>query len=93
MEWLPDSLTTLIWSPTWVMDCALMDARSEEWRRDKIQTFAEVILRYALAVKTVIYRWGNDKFYQCTLVGKDERYHEYLAESQMADQYAWADER
>ncbi|KAI0334303.1 hypothetical protein GY45DRAFT_1431830 [Cubamyces sp. BRFM 1775] len=92
-ENLPASLVTLVWAPSWAMDCALVDSRSEQWRRNKIRDFADAVLRRARGVKTVVYRWANAQAYECMLAGEGFHYREVLAGSSIADDYAWTDKR
>ncbi|OJT11097.1 hypothetical protein TRAPUB_12381 [Trametes pubescens] len=93
-ENLPPLLETLVWDPTWIADCALHDSRSEEWRRDRIRTFAETVLRGSAGLRTVVYHWRRDVSYQCALVGgREGRFCEFLADPTVQDEYAWADYR
>ncbi|KAI0364046.1 hypothetical protein BV20DRAFT_1116573 [Pilatotrama ljubarskyi] len=89
---LPPALETLVWGSTWVLDCALLDSRTEGWRRQTIREFAETVLRRSTGVKTVIYRWTRGTSYKCILAGeKDSRcYRECLADRSLADEDAWA---
>ena len=92
-ESLPHSLVTLVWAPSWAMDCALVDSRPEQWRRNKIRDFADTVLHRAGGVKTVVYRWSKGKAYECALKGKDQSYCEVFADSLISDEYAWVDKR
>ncbi|KAI0351225.1 hypothetical protein OH77DRAFT_962401 [Trametes cingulata] len=92
---LPPSLQTLVWGPTWVLDCALLDSRSEEWRRETIKEFAETVLRRSSGVKTVVYRWARGKSYLCVLMGHkgQQQYRELVADPAWVDEDAWANTR
>ncbi|KAI8992764.1 hypothetical protein BD414DRAFT_482145 [Trametes punicea] len=90
---LPADLETLVWGAAWLMDCALVDSRSELWRREQIRTFVQTVLRCGPGLKAVFYRWAKGTTYQCVLTGDDQRLCEAKADHAFADENAWADGR
>ncbi|KAI0632680.1 hypothetical protein C8Q77DRAFT_837147 [Trametes polyzona] len=91
---LPPNLETLVWGPTWALDCALIDGHSEFWRWTNMHAFTSAVLLSSPTVKSVVRRWSNNMSYQCFLVGEwPGVYREILADHSVEDPYAWANVR